>query len=91
MEDVYKLKTRGSAQTFLRKLYSTEGEETCSYLLKTDSLIMRTGEVEVGKKFIDPSGGPMIVEGEVLREVGKRVKYLDFSAGNGWVVTFEKD
>lgn len=37
-----------------------------------------------GKNFIDPSGGPMIIEGEYLEEVDAKVK----SIKNG-IITFE--
>lgn len=41
------------------------------------------------KKFVDPSGGPMIVEGEYLHEIGKNVKRIDFVQGEGTFIEFE--
>ena len=47
------------------------------------------GEVEGGKKFIDLSGGPMIVVGDYLEEAEAVVKSIDFTVGYGYTVTFE--
>ena len=58
------------------------------YRLETQ-LCYRGGTVSVGKKFVDPSGGPMIIEGEYLEEVGKTVKRIDFVQGEGTFLEFE--
>lgn len=59
------------------------------YKLET-KLCYRTGLVSEGKKFVDPSGGPMIIEGEVLEEIGKTVKRIDFVQGEGTFIVFEE-
>ena len=41
-----------------------------------------------GKKFIDPSGGPMIVVGETLKEAEAVVKSIDYTIGYGYTITF---
>lgn len=43
----------------------------------------------VGIEAIDPSGGPMIVEGSLLEEANAVVKSIDFIVGYGYTVTFE--
>lgn len=58
------------------------------YKLETQ-LCYRSGTVSEGKKFVDPSGGPMIIEGEYLEEVGKTVKRIDFVQGEGTFLEFE--
>lgn len=58
------------------------------YKLETQ-LSYRCGKVSAGKKFVDPSGGPMIIEGEFLDEVGKTVKRIDFVQGEGTFLEFE--
>lgn len=58
------------------------------YRLETQ-LNYRTGTVSEGKKFVDPSGGPMIIEGEYLEEVGKTVKRIDFVQGEDTFLEFE--
>ena len=45
--------------------------------------------MEGGKKFIDPSGGPMIIVGYKLEEADAVVKSIDFVNGYGWTITFE--
>lgn len=59
------------------------------YKLET-KLNYRTGLISEGKKFVDPSGGPMIVEGEYLYEIGKTVKRIDFVQGEGTFIVFEE-
>lgn len=58
------------------------------YKLET-KLNYRYGRASEGKKFVDPSGGPMIIEGEYLHEVGKAVKKIDFVQGEGTFLEFE--
>lgn len=41
-------------------------------------------------KFVDPSGGPMMVEGEVLEELGKVIKRIDFVQGEGTFIELEE-
>lgn len=58
------------------------------YKLETQ-LSYRCGKVSADKKFVDPSGGPMIIEGAFLDEVGKTVKRIDFVQGEGTFLEFE--
>ena len=48
-----------------------------------------SGLTDKKKKFIDPSGGPMIVEGEYLEEAEAVVKSIDHVMGVGYAITFE--
>jgi hypothetical protein len=50
---------------------------------------LRIGYVDDKHKFIDPSGGPMIVEGSLLEEANAKVKSIDFVTGFGHTITFE--
>ena len=50
---------------------------------------MRSGLTDKKKKFIDPSGGPIIVEGEYLEEAEAVVKSIDYVMGVGYAITFE--
>ena len=64
MKDIIKLHSRyASDNNYLKKVEGTEK----SYTLKTDCCY-RAGKVNNGANFIDPSGGPMIIEGEFLHE-----------------------
>ena len=89
MKDLIKLKSRGYEKNYLKKLKSPDDSESNTYVLKTDIPTLRVGEVQGGNKFIDPSGGPMIVVGYKLKEANAVVKSIDFVEGYGWTITFE--
>ena len=59
------------------------------YKLET-KLNYRCGRVSADKKFVDPSGGPMMIEGEVLEELGKVIKRIDFVQGEGTFIELEE-
>lgn len=89
MKDLIKLKSRGHEENYLKKLKKLDGTESKTYVLKVSTPYLRGGELEVGKKFIDPSGGPMIVVGSYLEEAEAVVKSIDFTMGYGYTITFE--
>lgn len=89
MKDLIKLKSRGYEENYLKRLKKPDGSESKTYVLKVSTPYLRWGEVEGGKKFIDPSGGPMIVVGSHLEEAEAVVKSIDFTAGYGYTITFE--
>lgn len=89
MEDIIKLRSRYRAENCLKKMPKSNGSESKTYVLKTDMPTLRVGEVQGGNKFIDPSGGPMIVVGYELEEAKAVVKSIDFIEGYGWTITFE--
>lgn len=89
MEDIIKLKSRYRAKNYLKKMHKPDGTDSKTYVIKTDVPTLRVGEVQEGNKFIDPSGGPMIVVGYELEEAKAVVKSIDFAEGYGWTITFE--
>ena len=89
MEDIIKLRSRYVAVNYLKKMPKPDGTASKTYLLKPDVPTLRIGEVQGGNKFIDPSGGPMIVVGYELEEAKAVVKSIDFVEGYGWTITFE--
>ena len=89
MKDLIKLKSRGHEENYLKKLKKLDGTESKTYVLKVSTPYLRCGELEGGKKFIDPSGGPMIVVGSYLEEAESVVKSIDFTVGYGYTITFE--
>lgn len=89
MEDIIKLKSRYKEENYLKKLTESDGSESKTYVLKTDIPTVRIGELNNGSKFIDPSGGPMIIVGCELEEAKAVVKSIDFVEGYGWTITFE--
>ena len=89
MKDLIKLRSRGCEENYLKGLKKSAGSESKTYVLKVSTPYLRSGEVEGGRKFIDPSGGPMIVVGDYLEEAEAVVKSIDFTVGYGYTVTFE--
>lgn len=89
MKDIIELKSRGYEKNYLKKLSKPDKSESKTYVLKVSTPYLRFGEIEKGVKFIDPSGGPMIVEGERLEEADATVKSINFTAGYGYTITFE--
>lgn len=89
MKDLIKLKSRGYEENYLKRLKKPDGSESKTYVLKVSTPYLRCGEVEGGRKFIDPSGGPMIVVGDYLEEAEAVVKSIDFTVGYGYTITFE--
>lgn len=89
MEDIIKLRSGYRAKNYLKKMPKPDGTDSKTYVLKTDIPTLRVGGVQEGNKFIDPSGGPMIVVGYKLEEAKAVVKSIDFVEGYGWTITFE--
>lgn len=89
MEDRIKLNSRYGENNYLKKIIRADGEESKTYLLKTASYCLRMGYIDNLHKFIDPSGGPMIVEGHLLEEAEAVVKSIDHVMGKGYIITFE--
>lgn len=83
MEDIIKLRSRYEAINYLKKMPKPDGTDSKTYVLKTDVPTLRVGEVQGGNKFIDSSGGPMIVVGCKLEEAKAVVKSIDFVEGYG--------
>jgi hypothetical protein len=80
MEDIIKLRSGYKAVNYLKKMP------------KTDVPTLRVGEVGGVchiHKFINPSEGPIIIEGQELEEAKAVVKSIDFVEGYGWTITFE--
>ena len=89
MKDLIKLKSRGYERNYLKKLKRPNNSESKTYVLKVSTLYLRCGKVEGSKKFIVPSGGPIIIVGYKLEEADAVVKSIDFVEGYGWTITFE--
>lgn len=82
MKDIIKLDSR-FVVNYLEKVKDN------SYLLKSEFDTMRAGNTQEGNYFIDPSGGPMIIEGKLLKEADAIVKYITWEKGVGYIITFE--
>ena len=89
MKDLIELRSRGEEHNYLRRLVKPDGSESHTYMLKTSTYTMRSGLTDKKKKFIDPSGGPMIIVGSYLEEAEAVVKSIDHVMGMGYTITFE--
>lgn len=89
MEEIIKLKSRDREENYLKRLPKSDGLESKTYVLKVSTPTLRVGNTEEGNKFIDPTGGPMIIVGSKLEEANAVVKSIDFVEGYGWTVTFQ--
>ena len=92
MEDIIKLRSRYETVNYLKKMPKPDGSESKTYVLKTDTPSLRVGEVGGTcyiHKFIEPSGGPIIIVGYKLEEAKAVVKSIDFVEGYGYTITFE--
>lgn len=89
MKDLIKLRSRACEENYLKGLKKSDGSESKTYVLKVSTPYLRSDEVEGGRKFVDPSGGPMIVVGGYLEGAEAVVKSIDFTVGYGYTVIFE--
>lgn len=87
MEKIIKLNSRSDSNNYLKMMMKPDGTESKTYVLKTEFPI-RMGYID-NNKFIDPSGGPMIVVGSLLEEANAVVKSIDHIAGFGYTITFK--
>lgn len=79
MKDIIKLDSRDYTKNSLVKV------EERSYKLETSSCYVRGGFLSDGRTFIDPSGGPMLVEGEYLPEADAYIESI-----NNGIITFKE-
>ena len=87
MNDIINLTSGVYEKNYLKKLKKLDNTESKTYVLKVSNPYIRTGTVD-GKKFINPSGGPMITVGETLKEAEAVVKSIDYTIGYGYTITF---
>lgn len=88
MEDVIKLNSRGEETNYLKRLKKPNGEESKTYVLKVSTPQVRVGTTETKNKFIEPTGGPILVEGFKCADIDAVIKSIDFTIGYGYSITF---
>lgn len=89
MEKIIKLTSHDGSKNHLERLERKDGEESKTYILKTEHKTLRAGTLSNGKSFIDPSGGPMIIIGKPLAEANNAVvRSIDYSKEFGYTITF---
>lgn len=89
MKEVYHLKTRDGTRNTLKKLFRKDGQESKTFVIKTSASTLREGKLTDGCKFIDLSGGSMIVENRPLEDADNAVvRSIDLTPQLGYTVTF---
>lgn len=84
------LKSRGGIKNYLKRLSKSNGGESKTYLLKLEVPFMKVSELPGNRKAIDPSGGPVIAEGEYLEEADAIVESINFVISKGYTITFKE-
>lgn len=88
MEKLIKLKSRTGADNYLKQLRRLDGKESKTYVLRSDIPDIRRGYTKEGKKYLAPSGGPLFIEGNYIKQVGAMVKWIDSFPDYGHTITF---
>lgn len=89
MEDIIKLNSKGEENNYLKRLKKPNGEESKTYVLKVTTPQVRVGTTETKHKFIEPTGGPMLIEDFKCADIDSVIKSIDFTIGYGYSITFE--
>lgn len=87
MNKIIELKAKGEEHNYLRRLNRSDGSESKTYVLIVTNSRIKSAEID-GHKSINPVGGPIITEGEILEEAEAVVKSIDYISGFGFTVTF---
>ena len=89
MEDIIKLNSHDGTNNYLKKINIGPREGRQAYVLNTPYDFLRSGEIGDGRPFVDPSGGPMLVQGDILND-----KYIIDRVGHfpyiGTIIILEK-
>ena len=89
MNSVIKLNSRGEDNNYLEQLFTTNTNNSKSYLLKTKLSYRIIGNNFDKPDAIDPAGGPMIRVGTILDEAQMKVKHIDIVKDLGAIITLE--
>jgi hypothetical protein len=71
-----KLQSHDNSKNYLLKIGANK------YMLKTQFNLIRSGRLPDGSIFIDPSGGPMLVEGKTIEGTLYTIKSIEFRNGH---------
>ena len=81
MSEIINLKTRYHTKNYLEQYQGN------TYILRTESPYIRAGSTNDGKEFVDPSGGPMLVVGDMADN--RKIASIGFLKDVGTLITFE--
>lgn len=89
MDDIIILKSKKGETNYLKKLKKPNGEDSKTYTLKVSNPSVRVGTNENNNKFIEPTGGPILIEGFKCAGLDNIIKSIDYTIGYGYSITFE--
>lgn len=89
MEDIIKLNSKYDENNYLKKLKKADGTESKTYVLKVSTPAVTVGTTEDGSKFIELTGGPMIIVNSLLEEANAIVESINYTIGYGYTISFK--
>ena len=81
------IKLRSRYENVLTQLIPLNSENDKTYKFSTSEDLIRCGYLEDNTFYIDPPGGPMIIEGGSIN--GMKVKDIKHDYNIGYIITFE--
>ena len=84
-DNIIKLCSRYNENNYLEPFDSNNND----YILRTEHDNIRMGYTKDNNLYIDPAGGPMIIENNKLLEVNRVVKSITHRKGVGFIITFK--
>lgn len=81
MSEIINLKTRYHTKNYLEQYQGN------TYILRTESPYIGAGSTNDGKEFVDPSGGPMLVVGDMVDN--RKIASIGFLKDIGTTITLE--
>lgn len=81
MSEIINLKTRYHTKNYLEQYQGN------TYILRTESPYIGAGSTNDGKEYVDPSGGPMLVVGDMVDN--RKIASIGFLKDVGTLITFE--
>lgn len=89
MEKIVKLNNKQDEDNYLKLLISTSNTDSKTYAFKSSTALVKSGELEDKRKYITTPGGMTLIEGDFVEEANAKIKYIDFTMGFGYTITFE--
>ena len=79
------LNTHDGSRNYLQRV-----DDSDNYILKTQFDFIRGGQVADGREFIDPSGGPMLVVGDIIDGTPYKIEKISHEKGVGFILTLKE-
>ena len=89
MDNIINLNSKRDIKNRLIKIKKADGSESKTYILKSEIPYIMVGWTNENHKFIEPSGGPRIIENSILPEANAKVETITFVKNYGYTITFK--